>query len=61
MISLFGAYAPMDCSSQVVDNYEMFQAHSDDDAVKLALAVQEAVKDFPALDISSLNKFITRS
>uniref|UniRef100_A0A7C9D614 phosphoglucomutase (alpha-D-glucose-1,6-bisphosphate-dependent) n=1 Tax=Opuntia streptacantha TaxID=393608 RepID=A0A7C9D614_OPUST len=37
------------------------EAHSDDNAVKLALAVQEAVKDFPALDISSLNKFITRS
>lgn len=37
------------------------EAPSDEDGVNLALAVQEAAKDFPALDISVLNKFITRS
>lgn len=37
------------------------EAPSDGDAVKLALAVQDATKDFPALDMSALNKFITRS
>lgn len=38
----------------------MFQAQSDDEAVKLALAVREAVKEFQALDTSSLEKFINR-
>ena len=38
----------------------MFQAQSDDEAVKLALVVREAVKEFRALDTSSLEKFINR-
>lgn len=37
------------------------EAPSGDDAVKLALAVLEAVKEFPALDTSALNKFMNRS
>ncbi|CAO2839159.1 unnamed protein product [Amaranthus hypochondriacus] len=36
------------------------EAQSDDEAVKLALAVREAVKEFQALDTSSLEKFINR-
>lgn len=34
------------------------EASSEDDAVKLGLAVLTAVKEFPALDISSLTKFV---
>lgn len=37
------------------------QAPSNEDAVKLGLAVLAAVNDFPALDISALTKFVQKS
>lgn len=36
----------------------ILQAPSNDDAVKLGLSVLSAVKEFPALDTSALDKFV---
>ncbi|ONM53267.1 phosphoglucosamine mutase family protein [Zea mays] len=36
----------------------MLQAQSNDDAIKLGLAVLAAVNEFPALDVTALNKFV---
>ena len=38
----------------------ILQAPSNDDAIKLGLAVLAAVNDFSALDVTALNKFVQR-